>query len=192
MRVGRSDRKSVVEVIMQELAKAHREQLLDLLQERLAFERSGVKLYDSVIRKIERAGGPSTPMLGQLHEHRNQEKEHEEWLEAQIRDLDGDPQVETDGAKLVHTESLGLERVIDADDNVAHVLHALLTAELADNAGWELLVELADDADDDEAKKAFEERLNQEQEHLTLLRKAVLRHARDEVLGEDVTMPTSP
>ncbi len=40
------------------------------------------------------------------------------------------------------------------------MFHALFAAELVDNAGWDLLVQLADEADDDEARRAFKKRLH--------------------------------
>ncbi|HEU4612003.1 MAG TPA: hypothetical protein VFS15_07990, partial [Kofleriaceae bacterium] len=66
------------------------------------------------------------------------------------------------------------------------------TAELADNAGWDLLVTLADEAGDRDAKKAFKKRLHAEEEHLIFVRRAVQKIARREVLGEQVSMPTWP
>lgn len=82
--------------------------------------------------------------------------------------------------------------ILDGDNEVSHLFHALLTAELADNAGWDLLASLADEAGDRDAERAFKKRLHEEEEHLIFARKAVERLARREVLGEQVSMPTSP
>ena len=71
-------------------------------------------------------------------------------------------------------------------------MHALLTAELVDNAGWELLLELADDADDADARREFRKRLHEEEEHLIFMRRAVVAFARRNVLGQTVLMPASP
>jgi bacterioferritin (cytochrome b1) len=178
---------------MKQLAAKNLEQVLDLLSERLAFERAGVKLYDTVLRKARGAGNSMPPQtLEQLEEHRNEEKEHEEWLEAQIRSLGGDAHAKTERVKLVELESSGIERVVQDDATLSHLLHALLTAELADNAGWDLLVQLADEAGDRDAKREFKKRLHEEEEHLIFARRAVLRLARREVLGQDVSMPMWP
>ena len=179
---------------MAQLGTTNKEKVLDLLNERCAYERTGVRLYDAIIGKIEQSGDSKiTKMLGQMQEHRDQEKEHEEWLEERIRALGGDPHAKTTMVQLTETESKGLEAVIlDGDPDVSHLFHALLIAELADNAGWDLLVELADEAEDQEAKRGFKKRLHEEEEHLIFVRRAVERFARREVLGERVSMPTQP
>jgi bacterioferritin (cytochrome b1) len=179
---------------MDELAAKNRDKVLDLLNERCAFERTAVKLYDAIVAKIRRANQAEfTRMLAQMQEHRDQEKEHEEWLEEQIRALGGDPHAETEHVQLTAKESQGILAVIlNGDPEIPHLFHALLVAELADNAGWDLLVELAEEADDDKAKRAFKKRLHEEEEHLIFVRRAMERFAREEVLGEQVAMPTQP
>jgi bacterioferritin (cytochrome b1) len=179
---------------MDELARTNRDKVIDLLTERLTFERAGVKLYDAVIRRVEQAGDPQVGrLLDQLRAHREDEKEHEEWLEEQVRALGGDAHAKTELALLVEIESSGIERVIlDGDPNVTHLLHALYVAEMADNAGWDLLVELADEAGDRDAKKAFKKRLHEEEEHLVFMRRAVERLTRRNVLGEDIQLPSGP
>jgi hypothetical protein len=96
-------------------------------------------------------------------------------------------------ARLEQRESQGIEDIIlDGDNEMLHYFHALLAAELADNAGWDLLVVLADEAGDREAKKQFKKRLHQEMEHLLFVRRVIKRLARRDVLGQTVTMPTWP
>jgi bacterioferritin (cytochrome b1) len=179
---------------MEKLANFNREKVLDLLIARMNFERAGVKLYDSVIAKLQAQSDSSLlRLLDKLHEHRNEEKEHEEWLEAQVRALGGDAHGSSDMARLEERESKGIEDIIlDGDNEAAHFFHALLAAELADNAGRDLLVELADQAGDRDAKRAFKKRLHQEMEHLLFVRRVIRRLARREVLGQTVSMPTWP
>jgi bacterioferritin (cytochrome b1) len=169
-------------------------QVLDVLAARLTFERTGVKLYDSVIQKIERSGESRYhALVATLRKHRNEEKEHEEWLEQVIRALGGHPEETTTLAMLETEESQGIQSVIlDGHTRVIEVLHALLTAELADNAGWDLLVELADDTGDRLAKAEFGKRMHEEARHLAFLREAVLRAAEVEILGRDEPMPKRP
>jgi bacterioferritin (cytochrome b1) len=131
-------------------------------------------------------------MLPTMKDHRDQEKEHEEWLEAQIRGMGGDAHAKTEMSELITAESAGVEKVVTSDKDLVHQMHALLTAELVDNAGWELLLELADDADDAEARREVRKRLHQEEEHLIFMRRAVSAFARRSVLGKTVLMPTSP
>lgn len=180
---------------MNKLTQANRGQVIDVLMERLVFERAGVKLYERIVEVIEQSGNAAVQvMLGQLREHRDQEQEHAEWLERQIVALGGDPEAETERARLVEAESAGIEDVVLRSDDtvIPHLVHALYAAELVDAAGWDLLVELADEAGDDGAKKEFKKRAREEEEHVTFVRKAVERFAWHDILGETVRMPTSP
>jgi bacterioferritin (cytochrome b1) len=184
----------VEEANMQELAQYDPEKLVDLLTERLTFERAGVALYDAIIAKIEASQDEQVQrVVPQLREHRDEEKEHEEWLEAQIRALGGDVDEKTEMARLVETESSGIEQVIlDGDNDPSHLFHALLAAELTDNAGWDLLVTLAGEAGDRDAKKAFKQRLHEEEDHLVFVRRAVEGFACHAVLGEALELPAHP
>ena len=160
---------------MDKLAKKNPRKIIDLLSERLTFERSGVKLYDTLLSRLRLVRDPVLePLLEKLERFRDEEKEHEEWLEEQIRALGGDPSAVTEQAILVQTESEGIERVVRRDQNVPHDFHALLIAELADNAGWDLLVEIADELGDSKAKRQFRKRLREEEEHLLFVRKTLL------------------
>ncbi|HVV52486.1 MAG TPA: hypothetical protein VHO06_22660 [Polyangia bacterium] len=179
---------------MEELAQKNRDRVIDVLTERLTFERSGVRLYDRIIERMRASNEAAVAkMLDQMIEHRDQEKEHEEWLEEQIRSLGGDAHAQTEKGRLVETESQGIEKVIFDDRSaLPELFHALLAAELVDNAGWDLLVQLADDADDNKAKRAFKKRLHEEEEHLLFVRRAVERFSAREVLAEPASMPTAP
>ncbi|APR84795.1 Hypothetical protein A7982_10144 [Minicystis rosea] len=178
---------------MKTLAATNRDKLIDLLNERLVFERSGVKLYDTIVGNMERSKNPEVAgMLQTMREHRDEEKEHATWLEAQIRALGGDAQAKTEMGELVAAESAGVERVVTTDQNLMHQLHALLTAELVDNAGWELLLQLADEADDDDARREMRRRAHHEAEHLMFVRRAIVAFARRSVLGRVAELPSSP
>lgn len=178
---------------MQKLIDTNREKVLDLLTARVNFERVVVKLYDRVISRIEATGDTNfMRMMDELRKHRNEEKEHEEWLEEQIRRFGGDAHGTTEMSKLEETESAGIEKIIlNGDPQLSHAMHALLMAELADNAGWDLLARLAAQAHDGEAKRAFRKRLYEEVDHLAFMRKAMGRYERREVLGQMVSMPRS-
>lgn len=171
---------------MRELANENRGELIDLLTERLTFERTGVRLYDRVLERIRATGDPDVAALhAPMTAHRDQEKEHEEWLEACIRNLGGSAHDLTAKAQLVSIESSGIERVIfDDRATLPQMLHALLAAELVDNAGWDLLVALADDAGDHDLKKEFKRRLHEEEDHLALLQRVVAYFAKRQMLPE--------
>jgi bacterioferritin (cytochrome b1) len=162
---------------MEKLARKSRERVIDVLTERLSFERAGVRLYDRVIARMRASRDEQiTSMLEQMTEHRDQEEEHESWLEQQIRSLGGDPQTQTDEGCLVETESQRIEQAIsDNRSEVPDLLSGLLAAKLIDNFGWEALVQLAVEADDGEARNAFDTRLRQEEKHLQFVLRAVER-----------------
>lgn len=179
---------------MQKLAEGNVAKVLDVLTARCAYERTGVKLYDAIIDKIERQGDTHYHrMLETLRRHRDEEKEHEEWLEQQIRALGGDPHAATQMSRLEDEETRGVQGVLlDGHSEIPHLIHALFTAELTDNAGWDLLVQLADEAGDREAKREFGRRLAEEAKHLLFMREAMTRTAEREILGEDVELPARP
>jgi rubrerythrin len=175
---------------MEKLAKKNVMKVIDLLCERLAFERSGVKLYDTLLSRLRASDDPALKaLLGDVKEFREEEKEHEEWLEEQIRALGGDAHAPTEQSVLVQTEAEGLERVIRRDPSIPHDFHALLTAELADNAGWDLLVQLADELGDSDAKKQFEKRLREEEKHLSFVRRTLLELTRNDVSVPPPSVP---
>lgn len=171
---------------MKKLAQYNRLQLRDLLGERLAIERCGVRLYDAALAKVRATptGKSSPKVVAKLQEFRDDEKAHEEWLEEIIRDLGGDADEQTPRARLAQLEALGIERVLHAADGVeiVDILHALLMAELADTAGWDLLVQLAVEAGDKRARKQFQKRLSTEMRHLAWLRKRVLKLTAKDVM----------
>jgi bacterioferritin (cytochrome b1) len=175
---------------MGDMAGHDRTKLIDILNERLAFERAGVKLYDRVLQVMRSQGDENVSrMLPEMQRHREEEKEHEEWLEARIRDLGGDAHAETEKSRLVTRESKGIEEVVMSDAELPHLLHALLAAELVDNAGWDLLAQLADEAGDHKAKREFKKRLHEEEDHLLFVRKAVEKLSVEEVLGKPQKLP---
>jgi hypothetical protein len=115
---------------------------MDKLGERLAFERTGTRLYEALISKHAAfgsfAGGPRKADL----EHICQEEyRHFTLLQAAIEQLGGDPTAVTPAANLSATASQGLPQVIvDPRTTLLQSLEAALIAELSDNACWETLV----------------------------------------------------
>lgn len=155
------------------------EVLVDKLGERLAFERSGVRLYDAMLAKVRGHEQASDPLLGALQQIRDEEYEHLQILTRAVESLGADPSAQTPCADVVGVMSMGIMQVLtDPRTNVTQGLNALLTAELADNAAWELLIELADASGHRDIAKSFHICKQQEDEHLlkikTLLRRELL------------------
>jgi len=225
---------------MERLALKNKDRVIDVLAERLCFERASVKLYEKVLQRISQAtderhrrssgdfstygmsgyqkdasrgmhedirqevGGAGhderlaherekqvlTEMLPRLQTVRDQEKGHQAWLEDAIRKLGGDPKRRTEMARVTARELEGIETVIMKDTELPHLFHALLAAEHVDTAGWDLLVELAEAAGDQDAKSEFEKRLHEEEQHIEFLREALRTFSAHEILDQELQSPT--
>lgn len=142
--------------------------LMDKLGERLAFERGGVRLYETLIAKCQVTAGELAP---QLMAFRDQEAQHLQLVAEAIRQLGGDPSAQTPCADLVGVQALGFVQAMnDPRTSFLQSLHVMLNAELIDNAGWELLIQLAQATGHPALVEKFEVALAQEAEHLRTLR----------------------
>jgi rubrerythrin len=175
--------------------------LLDKLGERLAFERTGTRLYDALITKFEATEDKSTSMtLADLQKIRQDEARHFAIIADAIETLGGDPTSQTPCGDLAGVESSGLmQAVTDPRMTVAQSLHAILVAELADNAGWEFLIALAEDQKQSSMITDFSVALDEERAHLQQvqrwLEEATFGGVRsDGTLVDDITdaNPSSP
>lgn len=152
--------------------------LLDKLAERCAFERSGTRLYEGIIAKLEARGTfDGGPSLEQLQHLRGEELAHFKLLARAIEDMGADPTAMTPCADVTAVASSGLVQVIaDPRTTLAQALQAILIAELADGDGWQMLIELCEDAGEDELAEQFEEALREENQHLALVRAWLSAH----------------
>lgn len=147
--------------------------LLDKLGERLAFERTGTRLYDALITKFEALQDSTTSMtLADLQQIRQDEARHFAIVADAIQTMGGDPTSQTPCADLVGVESMGLMQVVtDPRTTIAQSLHAVLVAEMTDNAGWEMLIALAEDQKQNALISDFTVALNEERVHLQQVQK---------------------
>lgn len=147
-------------------------QFLDKLGERLAFERTGVRLYNALISKFDVFGGfEGAPTRAKLEETMLEEHEHLGIVSEAIAKLGGDPTVITPSADFHATLTKGvLEVMVDPRTSFAQCLEAILVAELADNECWETLVELARQSGESELERRFIVARQQEAEHLSNVR----------------------
>jgi rubrerythrin len=158
---------------------------MDKIGERLAFERTGVRFYEALILKhAARAGESGAATEAKLMAIRDEELRHFAVLFQALETLGADPTVQTPWADVAAVESSGLMSVImDPRTTFAQSLHAVLIGELADNAGWENLIEIAEAENQPQMASAFRECLHREQEHL-----GTVRHWLDDLtLGESRT-----
>ena len=171
------------------------ELLMDKLGERLAFERSGVRLYEALMVKCRAAlaegthlpAGPADDAmpddagatapgledpLDTLARIRGEELAHFHLLSDTMQELGGDPTAQTPCADVSATASMGLLQVItDPRTTLAQSLNALLTVELTDNAGWEMLIELAESEGKSQIAARFTIALEEEAGHLRIVRR---------------------
>jgi rubrerythrin len=147
--------------------------LFDKLGERLAFERTGTRLYEAVISKHEAFGSfPGGPNRAQLLEILNEEHRHFRMLEQVVEGLGGDPTAVTPAAVVAGTIGGGVVQVVtEARTTLLQSLEAVLVAELADRAGWNTLIELARKAKMAKLVTQFEVAERREQEHVAKLQR---------------------
>lgn len=153
----------------------HPEVFINKLGERLAYERSGVRIYQQLIAKCTHAADALTPDLQlpieRLQEFCRQEEEHFDLLTQCLLKLGADPTAQTPDADASSVAASGMMKVItDPRTSVSQCLQAMLAIELADNAAWELLIKLAEDMGMKDMAGQFEHARKQEDIHLREVR----------------------
>ena len=160
--------------------------LLDKLGERLAFERQGTRLYEAFLQKCEsltldNASGPSVEELRHICE---EELEHFHLLQNAITTLGGDATVQTPSADVAGVLNHGVMQVVsDPRTTIPQTLQAMLTAELVDNDGWQMLQDLAEELGQDDLEEQCRRAYEEEQEHLEKVRDWLTSMTMDEVSG---------
>jgi bacterioferritin (cytochrome b1) len=174
--------KGMATTAMQKVVGKNPEVLIDKLGERLAFERTGVRLYEAMLLKCGAVDGKNNPLdAAAVARIRDDEERHFHLLKRSLEKLGADPTAMTPCADVVGVQSLGILQVLtDPRTTIAQCLNALLTVELADNASWELLIELARNSGQDEIADEMDVALSHEQQHLQM----VHGWLRDAVMGE--------
>ena len=172
--------KGMLKTALNKLVGVSPEVLIDKLGERLAFERGGVRLYDALLAKAQAVDTLDKSVLQTLQHFREEEAEHLSLVKAAMEKLGADPTAMTPCADVVGCVNMGvMDTITDPRTNFAQCLNALLTAELTDNAGWELLIDLANASGQSDIAESFGKALSQEQVHMEtvkqLLSQEVLR-----------------
>ncbi|HVT06087.1 MAG TPA: ferritin-like domain-containing protein [Polyangia bacterium] len=145
---------------------------LDLLGERLAFERTGTRLYEALLIKLEAADPhPGGPTRFDLERIRDEELEHFGLLKRTMESLGADPTAMTPSADVIAVASRGLvEAVSDPRVTLNESLKAVLAAELVDNDSWLTLSDVAERLGHAEMAAEFRGALAQEEDHLARVR----------------------
>jgi len=161
-----------------EMIKGHKPTvLIDKLGERLAFERTGVRLYEAVLAKHEALGSwDGGPSRDQLMHIRDEELQHFQMLEELIKGLGADPTAMTPSADITALEGSGPLKVIsDPRTTLSQAMHALLVIEAADVEGWNMLIQLADAIGQSDMADRFRTAEQTEQQHMTMVRQWLSR-----------------
>lgn len=145
---------------------------IDKLGARLAFERSGARLYEALLPRLEAGptweGGPARDDILEIHAD---EVQHFQLLRNCIEQLGGDPTVQTPAADVSAVSSLGLMQTLgDSRMSLLQALHCILIAELVDNDGWATLIELSSVVGQDEHTRHFMAAQAAEERHLVRVR----------------------
>lgn len=146
--------------------------LLDKLGGRLAFERTGVRLYEALVAKHEAFGGfPGGPTRDDLIEILEDEHRHFKMLTEIVDELGGDPTAVTPAADVGGVAAMGIGQIIaDARTTLLQGLETILIAELADRDGWALLIQLGRRMLDESMVAKFEQAERTEQQHVARVR----------------------
>jgi hypothetical protein len=146
--------------------------LLDKLGERLAFERSGVRLYEAILAKVPAARlTEGTLTVEELRRFRDAELAHMHLVKEALEQMGGDPTATTPCADVSAVASMGVAQVLtDPRTTLTQCLDALLTAELTDNDGWKILIAMAEAAGQDDLASRFAAALAEEDHHLASIR----------------------
>ena len=164
--------KGAVKTTFEKLLGKNPEVLIDKIAERLAFERTGVRLYDALLAKAYALEPGDARLIEMLQQFQREELEHFHLLVGALEHLGADPTAQTPGADLAGVSAQGVLKILtDPRTNLAQSLNAILIAELADNAGWELLIALADQAGQTEFVKSFTRAREEEDHHLVEIKR---------------------
>lgn len=157
---------------MQKVMAKKPEVLIGKLGARLAFERTGTRLYEALLEKCEARTDESQGIpVSQLREFRDEEAQHFALVRDAMKTLGADPTAVTPEADINGVASIGLMQILsDPRTTVAQSIHAIHIAELADYDGWELLIHLAREFGQDEMADDFHKARVEEERHLATIR----------------------
>lgn len=182
--------KGLAKAVLEKLQGHKLTVLIDKLGERLAYERTGTRLYDALIAKFEVAnvheGGPTRAELEKI---RNDELQHFLLVRDAIQQLGGDPTAVTPSADVVGVAGQGWIQVLsDPRTTLTQCLDVMMVIERGDVDGWQLLTELATGLGLDDLATHFRSADAVEQDHA----RKVSGWVAVAVLGQAGALPTPP
>jgi rubrerythrin len=143
-----------------QMAHVNNDALVDKLCERLAVETGGVDIYQAAIAKLD-----DPTMVGRLQHFMQDEARHRDLLAAYLDKL-GVEDRETPSARLAKHEGEAFLKLVAEANTPAQILNIMLTIELMDENGWEMIINLGRDIHDDDMVRTLNVALKDEKEHL--------------------------
>jgi hypothetical protein len=141
---------------------------VDLFYQALETEKGGVQVYSTALRCAI-----NTDLKEEWNKYLDQTKTHVQVVTDILRALGLDPDTETPGRKVVRYIGTSLVKAMEmalksADPQAAQIVAAecIVLAETKDHLNWELIGELAKNAESDLLKSACGQVEEQEDEHL--------------------------
>ena len=141
---------------------------VDLLYQALETEKGGVQIYSTALRCVI-----NKDLKEEWNKYLEQTKTHVQVVTDILRELGLDPNAETPGRKVVRYIGTSLVKAMElalrcADPQAAQIVAAecVVLAETKDHLNWELMGELAKNADAALLKPAYEQVEEEEDEHL--------------------------
>lgn len=146
--------------------------LLDRLGARMQFERTGTRLYDALISKLDAYGGfDGGPSRQDLLQIREQELNHALLAQELVSSMGGDPTAITPDANLQAMTSQGIACVLlDPRTSLVDCLEAMLIVELTDQDMWSMLARTAEPLGDAAMIEKITQAQKVELEHLAKVR----------------------
>jgi len=164
-----------------------REEFVDKLRQRWMTERTAVTLYQLALGRLRNQAALAS-LVPELERFRDQEQLHADMLRQLLAELGrGDPRQEpaTPEVNIAASEMASLVELMRGKElTPRHVLEVLLIAERFDRSGWELLTDLAKEAElDEEWLRGFRAAGREEAEHEHVFRAHFDRLEREQLFG---------
>jgi hypothetical protein len=118
--------------------------LVDKVCERLAVEAGAVMIYDAILAKPAIADMEDEAVVHRLRAFQRDEMKHRDLLSTYL-DRMGVTDRDTPSGRLAKHEVEAFLRLIGEADTALQLLNILLTVEMTDENGWELLINLGRD-----------------------------------------------
>jgi hypothetical protein len=149
--------------------------MMDKLGERLVFERMGARLYEALITKYNGTNHQERlPELTRIEQFYLEKLKHFQNVSEVITNLGGDPTALTPAADVIGAATQGWIQVLtDPRTTFLQSLEIMLHLELVDNAGWELMIELAERNGLGDLAIQFQQILDEEAFHLITVKQWV-------------------